>query len=44
MHELLHGVHKERSEPLLRDCVQHIVEKLGYEIEARVPYSVLRWS
>jgi hypothetical protein len=41
---LLHGVHKARSEPLLRECVQDIVEKLGYEIEVWVPHSVLRWS
>ncbi len=41
---MLHGVHKARSEPLLRECVQDIVEKLGYEIETRARHSVLRSS
>ncbi len=44
MHELLHGVHKAHFEPLLRECVQDIVEKLGYEIEVRAHHSVLRSS
>ena len=49
-HELLHGVPrradwedaKARSEPLLRERGQDLVEKLGYEIETRARHSVLR--
>ena len=51
-HELLHGVPKRadwedataRSEPLLRERGQDLVEKLGYEIEARAGHNVLRSS
>jgi hypothetical protein len=49
-HELLHGVPKRadwdnataHSEPLLRERGQDLIEKLGYEIEARARHSVLR--
>lgn len=51
-HELLHGVPQredwddatERSAPLLGERGQHLVESLGYEIEARGRHSVLRSS
>ncbi len=49
-HELLNGVPQRqdwedataRSAPLLRERGQELVEKLGYEIEPRTRYSVLR--
>ena len=51
-HELLHGVPRRedwsdavaRSEPLLAERGQRLVEKLGYEIEPRARHSVLRSS
>ena len=51
-HELLRGVPERadwadatvRSEPLLRERGQNLVQKLGYEIEARARHSVLRSS
>lgn len=51
-HELLHGVPERsdwegataRSEPLLRERGQTLVERLGYEVEARGHHNVLRSS